>query len=691
MKTSFRLITTLLLAPLAALSAAEATAPATPRQQFVPDQIWPDNNGVHINAHGGGVMAHDGTYYWFGQHMIAGKEGNEAHVGVHCYSSTDLYNWKDEGIALKVSDDPKSDIAKGCILERPKVIYNVATRKFVMWFHLELKSMGYKAARSGVAVADRPAGPYTFLRSLRPDAGAWPVNVTEAQKSGLKEAEKLIGSSFVGGPNAEVPKLNLVARDLAGGQMARDMNLFVDDDGKAYHLFASEENSTLHISQLSDDYQSHAGKWVRIFEHRWHEAPAMCKHAGKYWLITSGCTGWYPNAARAAVADSIWGPWKELENPCVGVNPHNKIGPEKTFGGQSTCILPVQGRPGAFIAMFDVWRPDDAITGGHIWLPIEFGNDRFTITWRDAWNLNVFAPPPAAKPNAKPASVPAYVASVPKPTLSEVRYGTHERQVLDFWKAESATPTPVVFVIHGGGWQNGSKEIVHKSVDVAALLKAGISVAAINYRFIPMAVAEGIKPPVKAPLHDAARALQLVRSKAAEWNIDKKRIGATGGSAGACSSLWLAFHDDLADPNSADPVARESTRLLCAAVIGAQTPLDPQQMVEWTPNSKYGGHAFGFKGFPEFLAGRETILPWIAEYSPFALVSKDDPGVYLTFSAPPALGQNQKDPTHTANFGVRLQEHCKAIGVPCELRFPGAPDLKHETPTDFLIAKLTEK
>ena len=133
---------------------------------------------------------------------------------------------------------------------------------------------------------------------------------------------------------------------------------------------------------------------------------------------------------------------------------------------------------------------------------------------------------------------------------------------------------------------------------------------------------------MRGPLHDAARALQFVRSKAAEWNLDKTRIGAAGGSAGACSSLWLAFHDDLADPKSDDPIARESTRLWCAAVTGAQTTLDPQQMKAWTPNSRYGGHAFGFGRptkklqFDEFLAGREKILPWIAEYSPYALVTR---------------------------------------------------------------------
>ena len=284
-----------------------------------------------------------------------------------------------------------------------------------------------------------------------------------------------------------------------------------------------------------------------------------------------------------------------------------------------------------------------------------------------------------------------YAPSVPKPTLSEVTYGPHARQTLDFWKAQSTKPTPLVFVIHGGGWQGGSKERIDRFADPSALLKAGISVVAINYRFISQAVKAGIKPPVRAPLHDAARALQFVRSKSTEWNIDKKRIGAAGGSAGACSSLWLAFHDDLADPKSEDPVARESTRLWCAAVKGAQTTLDPKQMKDWTPNSKYGGHAFGLKPFEKFLAERDSILNWIAEYSPYALVSKDDPPVYLIYSAPPALGKAQKDPTHTSNFGLKLQEHCRAAGIDCDLVYPKAKGVFHASPTDYLIAKLKEE
>ena len=300
-------------------------------------------------------------------------------------------------------------------------------------------------------------------------------------------------------------------------------------------------------------------------------------------------------------------------------------------------------------------------------------------------------PKPAAD---KAAAQKAAVAKQPAPTLANVAYGEHPRQVLDLWKADSAKPTPLLFFIHGGGWLNGDKARV---ANLEKYLAAGISVVSINYRYVSQAHAAGVKPPVQWPLQDAARALQFVRSKAGEWNIDKARIGASGGSAGACSSLWLAFHNDLADPKSSDPIARESTRLRCAAVTGAQTTLDPQQMKEWTPNSRYGSHAFGiFKqvngkdqmDFEAFLAQRESILPWIAEYSPYALVTADDPPIYMIFAAPPALGQDQKDPTHTANFGVKLQEKLTATGIPCELVYPGAPDVQHPQIHDYLIEKL---
>lgn len=287
-------------------------------------------------------------------------------------------------------------------------------------------------------------------------------------------------------------------------------------------------------------------------------------------------------------------------------------------------------------------------------------------------------------------------APTPSPTQANVRYGAHERQVLDFWKASSARPTPLVFHIHGGGWVNGDKARV---ASLERYLAAGISVVSINYRFVTQAIEAGVKPPVQWPLEDAARALQFVRSKAGEWNLDKARIGATGGSAGACSSLWLAFHSDMANRNSSDPVARESTRLWCAAVAGAQTSLDPKELKEWTPNSRYGGHAFGFMPdpkdlktrdtqFAQFLAAREQVLPWIKLYSPIEHATADDPPIYMSYAAPPALGQEQKDPTHTANYGVKLQEKLRRLGVESELVFPGAPDVKHPQIADYLIDTL---
>jgi acetyl esterase/lipase len=284
------------------------------------------------------------------------------------------------------------------------------------------------------------------------------------------------------------------------------------------------------------------------------------------------------------------------------------------------------------------------------------------------------------------SKAPSYTPNLPQPSQSEIRYGKHERNVLDFWKAESISPAPVAFVIHGGGWKGGSKERLDRFADPIALLQAGISVVAINYRY----VTSDESPPVKAPLHDAARALQFVRSKAKEWNINKNRIGAAGGSAGACSSLWLAFHDDLADPKNKNPILRESSRLQCAAVTGAQTTLDPKQMKEWTPNSKYGGHAFGLHPFDRFLDNRKKIMPWIKEYSPYANVTKDDPPIFLQYNSPPAIGKEQKDPTHTSNFGVKLQEHCIAKKVKCELYYPNGPKTTHTDTTAFLISQLNK-
>ncbi len=278
----------------------------------------------------------------------------------------------------------------------------------------------------------------------------------------------------------------------------------------------------------------------------------------------------------------------------------------------------------------------------------------------------------------------------PAPTVAKLAYGTHERQVLDFWKAKTPKPAPLVLYIHGGGWQGGDKSGL-SGVAIQQYLDAGISVVAINYRYVKQAVAMKIDPPVRAPLHDAARALQFIRSKAGEWNLDKKRVGATGSSAGACSSLWLAFHDDLADPKSDDPVARESTRLYCAAVIGAQTSLDPKELRAWMPNYGYGGHAFGFAKFQDFHEGRDKVLKWLKEYSPIEHVSKDDPPIFLDYPSqkvPPVVGEKQKDPTHSAVLGLKLVEKCKAAGVETILIYPGQSHPEYKNAAAFLIDRL---
>jgi Glycosyl hydrolases family 43 len=365
--------------------AADSSATPYDAQEFRPGNLWLDDKGVHINAHGGGMLFHDGMYYWFGEHKVEGTAGNKAQVGVHVYSSTNLYSWKDEGIALAVSQDPSNEITQGCILERPKVIFNEKTKKFVMWFHLELKGQGYHAARSGVAISDKVTGPYQYLNSFRPNAGVWPKNFPQDERKVLSPEEKIALSNHKFDskqPAGEVPFANLACRrDFEGGQMSRDMTLFVDDDGKAYQIYSSEENGTIQISQLTDDYLKPAGQYIRILPAQFNEAPALFKHDGKYFLITSGTSSWAPNAARLAAADSIMGIWTHLGNPCRGTEQQTG----KTFESQSTYVLPVPGKKDAFIFMADRWRPKNAIDGRYIWLPVQWDKGIPFLQWQESW------------------------------------------------------------------------------------------------------------------------------------------------------------------------------------------------------------------------------------------------------------------------------------------------------------------
>jgi len=364
---------------LLAFAATSTFAAAVGQGGFRPGELWMDDKGVPINAHGGGILLHDGVYYWFGEHKIEGNAGNYAQVGVHVYRSRDLVHWRDCGIALTVSDEPKSEIVKGCIIERPKVIYNAKTKTFVMWFHLD-KGRNYGMARAGLAVSDKATGPYKYVGSFRPSQGVLPLSFDPGaapDPDRLKDRKQF---------NEAVVAGDIVWRDLKRGQMSRDLTLFVDDDGKGYLLTSAEDNLTLHLHELTDDYRGFSGKWTRIFPNASNEAPALFKRAGKYYLFTSGTSGWFPNAGRSAMADSIWGPWTALGNPCRGTPSENAT----TFESQSTYVLPVPGRPGEFIYMGDRWRPKNAIDGRYIWLPVEWENSRPVLRWHTEWDLSVF-------------------------------------------------------------------------------------------------------------------------------------------------------------------------------------------------------------------------------------------------------------------------------------------------------------
>lgn len=359
---------------------------AQPSSHFFPGKLWLDNKGVHINAHGGGILIFNKTYYWFGEHKIEGEAGNLANVGVHVYSSKNLYDWKDEGIALSVVEDTTSLLVKDCIIERPKVIYNQKTKTFVMWFHHELKGQGYKAALTGLAISDKVTGPYKYIKSVNPNAGKWPLNFPVA----LKKVDQEPNIDGVGWQSPEGQKIvregYFVRRDFTKGQMARDMTLYVDDDGKAYHIYSSENNQTLHIAELTEDYQGFTGKYTRVLEGKANEAPAIFKKDGKYYMITSGTTGWKPNPARSAMADHPMGPWRELGDPSRG--DENQV--KTTFWSQSTYIIPVAKKKNAFIYMGDRWTPENAIDGRYIWLPVQFEEGKPILRWYDEWDLSVF-------------------------------------------------------------------------------------------------------------------------------------------------------------------------------------------------------------------------------------------------------------------------------------------------------------
>jgi len=325
-----------------------STTQKVEKDSFTPGVVWNDTEGKPINAHGGGVIYVDGTYYWFGEHKLPGRsEAEFADGGVHCYASIDLYNWEDKGLVLSVDyENSDSDIASGCILERPKVVYNERTKKYIMYFKLYIKGTGYDTGYVGVATGDSPDGKFIY-------------------------SHKFLGANSEKGSG--------------------DFCMFKDTDGQVYHYTVRKPDKAFCAGKLDENYLYPEGEYKVLEGISLHtEAPAVITLDNNYYLLGSGSSGWEPNTARSFVSDLAIGKYTELGNPCVGTNPHNGMDEEKTFGGQISFLIPVQGKKDAYIAMFDIWKPDSPADGLYVWLPVKIENKKIVIQWYDEWDLSYF-------------------------------------------------------------------------------------------------------------------------------------------------------------------------------------------------------------------------------------------------------------------------------------------------------------
>jgi len=266
--------------------------------------------------------------------------------------------------------------------------------------------------------------------------------------------------------------------------------------------------------------------------------------------------------------------------------------------------------------------------------------------------------------------------------MADISYGPHDLNVIDFYQAKSDKPAPLVLFIHGGGFRGGSKRSVSQEV-LRDLLTAGISVAAIEYRLVP-------EYPLPTAHHDSLRALQFIRSKAVEWNVDKTRVGAFGGSAGAQICMWLAFHDEMADSQSSDTLKRESSRLACVATNGGQTTMDFTWWKQWVPGydepHRSRGEVFGN-------ITDEQLSATVKDISALSLITKDDPPIFMSYG----MGPQDPVPTdstraqgwkvHHVIFGIKLKERMDQLGVEADLKYPGA-ETRYDSISRFFLAKL---
>ncbi|KAL7156734.1 hypothetical protein ABFS83_02G028800 [Erythranthe nasuta] len=325
---------------------------------YYPGKVWLDTDGNRIRAHGGGILFDEKseTYYWYGEY----KDGPTYHtsetgparvdfIGIGCYSSKNMWAWKFEGTVLSADEkDEMHDLHKKKVVERPKVIYNDKNGKYIMWMHVDDST--YKKASVGIATSDSPVGPFEYLRSLNPN-----------------------------------------------GFDSRDMTVFKDENGIAYLIYSSNKNKEIHISKLDQDYVDVTDETERDLVGQYREAPSVFKHDGVYYMVTSGCSGWAPNEVVVHEAESIFGPWESIGNPCVGAN---KAFRAATFFSQGTFVVPMPGgEHGSFVFMADRWNAADLRDSRYVWLPLTVRrrNERYnaiplwsrvSIFWHEKWRVS---------------------------------------------------------------------------------------------------------------------------------------------------------------------------------------------------------------------------------------------------------------------------------------------------------------
>jgi len=304
-----------------------AIAQKASKQKVInPSAVWPDNQGNHIQAHGGGIIKLAEGYYWFGEYRAKDNDPKFRYVG--CYFSKDLINWK---FLKKIQFADPEQLGEGWVLERPKVYYNEKTKKFVMYMHLDSKK--YLYARVGVAVSDKADGDYTFVKSFRPL-----------------------------------------------GMESRDIGQFIDDDGSAYLVFESRPSKGFYIAKLSDDYLDVAEE--TSFIRAPLEGGAIVHYKGLYYAIGSALTSWSPNPNKFAYAKSLAGPWSEF----VDIAPPAT----NTYSSQSTMMIKVQGsKDTTVIFMADQWKPRAQWDSRYLWMPLEIGDGKLKLPKPQPWTLNI--------------------------------------------------------------------------------------------------------------------------------------------------------------------------------------------------------------------------------------------------------------------------------------------------------------